>query len=246
MTRLFLLAGQSNMAGAGVTAGLPGQYTTTPERIRLFEDGEFRTLAYADTFGPEIGFAHEIIQVYPDDSIILCKVAVGGANLYYDWNPDGVSQGPEDVYRGPLYPKLINAVSQLTALLKEENIEPVITGMLWMQGERDAVFDFMAGTYEQNLKGFIACIRRDTHVAGLPFIMGQICPRIIIPDTGKYNHAWRRTVQVAQRNTADNERGVYLVATDDIPQSDNLHFDTLGLLELGKRFARMHALKGNV
>jgi hypothetical protein len=246
MTRIFLLAGQSNMAGAGITAELTEQYTTSPEHVRLFEDGEFRDLAYADTFGPEIGFAHEIVQVYPDDNIILCKVATGGANLYYDWNPDGMSQGPEDVYRGPLYPKLINAISRLTMLLKDESIEPVITGMLWMQGERDSVFDFMAETYEQNLRAFIACIRRDTHVADLQVIVGQICPRVIILDIGKYNHAWRRTVQAAQRAVAEKENGVFLVPTDDIPQSDNLHFDTLGLLELGKRYARMHTLKGNV
>ena len=89
----------------------------------MFENGEFRELVHGDTFGPEVGFAHEIVQVYPEDTIVLCKVAFGGANLYYDWNPDGVSQGPEDVYRGPMYPKLIDAVFRLKAVLKAEEPE---------------------------------------------------------------------------------------------------------------------------
>jgi len=246
MTRIFILAGQSNMAGAGISTELPEWYLQTPEQVKLFEDGEYREFAYGKTFGPEIGFAHEIAQVYPDDTIILCKVACGGANLYYDWNPDGVSRGPEDVYRGPLYPKLLNTLKQIIDGLHERKIEPVVSGMLWMQGERDAVFDFMAETYEQNLQAFIACIRRDTSAAELPFIMGQICPRVINPETGEYNHRWRRTVQAAQQQVAKTDRTVLLVPTDDIPQSDNLHFNTSGLLELGKRYARIYALQSRL
>jgi len=246
MTRIFLLGGQSNMEGAGIVAELPEQYVYAPEQISLFENGEFRELVHGDTFGPEVGFTHEIVQVYPEDTIVLCKVAFGGANLYYDWNPDGVSQGPEDVYRGPLYPKLTAAMSRLKVHLSEDDSEAVFCGMLWMQGERDSVFDFMAETYEQNMQAFISCIRRDTGVAGLPFIMGQICPRVINHDTGTYNHTWRRKVQMAQRSVAEKENKVFLIPTDDIPQSDNLHFDTVGLLELGKRYARIYALEGKL
>lgn len=115
MIRVFLLAGQSNMRGAGITAEIAGR-VTPPATVRLFDDGAWRDLLWQERFGPECGFALDIAAAFPDDQIVLCKVARGGANLYYDWNPDGVSKGPEDACRGPLYPLLTDA---FTAVRRE-------------------------------------------------------------------------------------------------------------------------------
>jgi hypothetical protein len=238
--RVFLLAGQSNMVGAGLTGDLPPDLRAAPPNVRLFEDGQERDLVWGETFGPEVGFAHTLAPHLDPDPLVLCKTARGGANLFYDWNPDGVSRGPEDEYRGPMYPALIEHLQQVASALQDSDGDSRLEAMLWMQGERDSVFPFMAGAYEENLLGFIAAVRRDTGAANLPFILGRVAPRVYLLQERRFQHAWREVVQDAQQRVAEDEDGVALVETRDLPQSDNLHFDARGQLELGRRFARAY------
>jgi hypothetical protein len=205
--------------------------------VRLFEDGQWQELLGRDHFGPEVGFAQAIAPAFPHDRIVLCKVARGGGNLFYDWNPDGISRGPEDEYRGPLYPKLTSALASLRDQLASENEDAAVSALIWMQGERDSVFEFMAESYAGNLAAFIAAVRRDTGNARLPVILIQIAPRVYRLEDGRFQHAFRRTVQAAQQAVAAADPMVTLVETTDLPQCDNLHFDTGGQLELGKRCA---------
>jgi hypothetical protein len=236
--RTFILAGQSNMAGAGVPKELPPPLAALPARVRLFEEGQERDLLWRPRFGPEIGLAHELARAFPDDPIILCKVARGGANLHYDWNPDGVSQGPEDEYRGPLYPRLLEALRALPAAIGLPRHPLQVCGLVWMQGERDSVFEFMARAYSKNLTAFIAAIRRDTSQAGLPCILAEVSPRVYRLAEGRFQHAFREVVREAQHTVARQDSRVGLVETMDLPQCDNLHFDTAGQILLGQRCAR--------
>ena len=240
MLHIFLLAGQSNMTGAGITAEIPPEQKTCPANVRLFEDGQWQDLLRHDQFGPEVGLAHELSLLLKDDQIVLCKVAAGGANLYYDWNPDGVSRGPEDLYRGPLYPILSRAIATITSELSAAGTPGKISGLFWMQGERDSVFEFMAESYEKNLTDFIANVRTNAENRELPVILGKISPRVYSLKEKRFQHPFRRIVQHAQQAVADADPLVSLVETTDLPQADNLHFDTGGQLELGKRFARAY------
>ena len=240
MIRVFILAGQSNMEGATTTAQVPSGLAVAPQNVRLFEDGAWRNLVWRETFGPELGLSWELASAFSDDQLVLCKVAVGGANLYYDWNPDGVSRGSEDDYRGPQYPKLTSALETLSAQFVASNSLFEFSGMFWMQGERDSVFEFMAESYAANLVAFIAAIRKDTDTALLPFVFGQIAPRIYRTEAGRFEHAFRQVVQEAQRRVSGSVSRVRIVETTDLPQSDNLHFDVGGQIELGRRFARTY------
>ena len=235
-TQVFILAGQSNMVGSGVTAEVPDRWRTAPANLRLFVDGEVCPWLSGDRFGPEVGFGVELATALPDTRIVLLKVARSGANLYYDWNPDGVSRGDEDVYRGPVYPALLASMDALSARLRRQGETTVTAGMLWMQGERDSVIEAMADAYDMNLRAFIRRVRLDLG-PGLPFLMGQVSPRIIELPGLRYRHAFRETVRRAQAAVAESVPGVALICTDDLPQSDNLHFTTAGLLELGRRYA---------
>jgi len=93
----------------------------------------------------------------------------GGRNLHYDWNPDGVSRGPEDAYRGPMYPELTRSYAEVCAALAGEGVDSTLSALLWMQGERDSVFGFMADRYASNLRRFTAAVRSDFGVPDLPF-----------------------------------------------------------------------------
>ena len=233
------------MVGAGITEQIPSAMGTPPQNVRLFEDGAWRKLLWRDRFGPEVTFGREISAAFPDDPLVLCKVARGGANLTYDWNPDGISKGPEDAYRGPLYPKLTAAIETLRADLDSAGEPYGFCGVIWMQGERDSVFEFMAKSYERNLVALIATFRRDTDSSKLPVILGQIAPRVYCLEEGRFQHAFRCTVQEAQRRVSRLDPLVELVETMDLPQVDNLHFDTGGQIELGKRVAQAWLLNAD-
>ena len=235
-TQIFVLAGQSNMVGAGVTADVPDRWRAAPANLRLYVDGEVRPWLNKERFGPEVGFGIEVAAALPDTPVVLSKVARSGANLYYDWNPDGVSRGNEDVYRGPVYPALLSSMDTLSAGLRGQGEAPVVAGVIWMQGERDSVIEVMADAYEANLHAFIRQVRLDLG-PDLPFLMGQVSPRIIELPELRYRHAFRETVRRAQVAVAGSMPHVALITTDDLPQSDNLHFTSAGLLELGRRYA---------
>jgi hypothetical protein len=214
MARIFVLAGQSNMVGAGETGELPDSLRSFPQNVRLFEDGVFRDVLWRERFGPEAGFASRIGSIFPREPIVLCKMARGGANLYYDWNPDGCSRGEEDTYRGPLYPKLQEEIARLVSALEAEGRDHEFTAVLWMQGERDSVFSVMAEAYEENLRNFIDAIRWDLGVSELPFLIGQIAPRQYDLMEGTFRHSCRKTVQKAQRAVARSQAGVALTGID--------------------------------
>jgi len=231
------------MAGAGITAQIPEAQRITPQNVRLFEEDAWRDLLWRDRFGPEFGFAKGISAAFPNDQIVLCKVARGGANLHYDWNPDGISNGPEDEYRGPLYPRLKASLETLRTQLPAMDASWEASGMVWVQGERDSVFEFVAESYQSNLAAFITAVRMDAGNSKLPFAIGQISPRVYKLEEGRFQHAFRHVVQEAQRAASCSDPLTELVETFDLPQWDNLHFDTGGQIELGKRLAQACLLK---
>jgi iduronate 2-sulfatase len=234
MAEVFVLAGQSNMVGTGRMDSIPDAVRSRVSGILVHEAGGLRDILDSPSFGPEVGFAYEWLMRGRSRDIRLCKVARGGANLYYDWAPDVRQGGEEDAYRGPLYPVLLASVRE--ALASAGGDRPV-AACLWMQGERDSVFEFMAASYAANMGAFIGRLRQDLGVPALPFIMGQIAPRAMDAESLLPRHRFRDVVRTAQAETAARVPDVRLVGTLDLPQSDNLHFDSAGLIELGRRYA---------
>lgn len=231
MPSVFILIGQSNMAGAARSEDLPDDPRQFPPGIRLYEDGDWRELVWRETFGPEVGFARRIGESLSDPAI-LCKVARGGSNLYYDWDPERTEGGLEDAYRGPLYRKLLTALETVRG---EPGAE--FAGAFWAQGARDSVFESMADAYDRNLESFIFRLRTDTRTPHLPFMIVRGMPRSVNPETGKPRHPFKAIVREAQHDVAERVPGVHLVEAGDIPQFDDLHYDASGQLELGRRLA---------
>lgn len=240
MTRVFLLAGQSNMEGAGaVSSRLPASIRDRlPRDVQLFEDDDWRTLLWQDHFGPEVGFVRELAPVPAGDRLVLCKVARGGSNLHYDWHPERATGGMGERYLGPLYPKLIAAYTSVAAPLERSDERWECAGLLWMQGERDAVFETMARAYAVNLETLIAAVRADTGRERLPVVVGLVSPRVYELAHERFQHRYRQVVRDCQRWVARTDPRVALVDTTDLPQCDNLHYDTPGQFEFGRRCAR--------
>jgi len=228
---VFILAGQSNMAGQGTMAKLPPAYRRVPANVDFYYNGYKTPLNRFKHFGPEIGFAHEISRSFPNTRIKLIKFAVGGTSLFA-WDPTwnaAKARTTRNASAGPLFKKLLKTVS-----IQFDPKKSKLAGILWMQGEADAKYLTAAKQYAGNLNRFVNALRSKLKSPNALFIMGSVNPPInIFPSTP--------IVQNAQRVSASRIRNLRLIKTDDLgKRNDHVHYNTSGQLELGKRFARAY------
>jgi len=228
---VFVLAGQSNMSGQGLSRELPGHYRRNPPNVSYYFNGYKTPLNRFSHFGPEVGFAHEISRRFPGRKIKLIKLAVGGTSMLAwspNWNVARANQ-PRNASAGPLFNKLLQAVAAARAG------DPAnISAVLWMQGETDARYPGVARGYANNLRQFIRALRQRLDGRNTLFMMGEVNPpRLKFPAV--------EMVTRFQRAVASTTSNVRLIRTIDLPKrTDRLHYNTRGQLELGRRFARAY------
>jgi len=163
-TWVFILAGQSNMAGRGA---IEAEDTITDPRIKTIDKNGNIILAkeplhfYEPTMaGLDCGlsFAKAMIMNCPDDvSILLIPAAVGGSNIR-QWLGDSVHRGV----------KLLSNFKEKTALAKQYG---TIKGILWHQGEGDANEKGMP-VYKENMQQLFGIFRSEAGKKKLPILMG--------------------------------------------------------------------------
>jgi len=246
---VFLLAGQSNAGGRGAISEVSDESILRNEGVMLYHSTQLRsgqpaltwtTLRPASNsdgyFGPEIGFGNRMADLYPDRQIAIIKHAVGGTNLGADWNPG--ANADDASHFGPQFRTFVQTVEAGLAALTAQGYTPVIRGMLWQQGERDARDSSYGPAYARNLAHFVKQVRGQFDAANMPFVYGQVLPVAL---TG---YAYRDQVRQGQLDvdqdagTIHATDGARVVLTDDLAMNaDNLHISAAGLLELGNRFA---------
>lgn len=225
---IVVLAGQSNMVGWADSQQIPEAFRFQPSNVTLFVNGQPARLGGGPTFGPEVSFAHAISRAFPRHEIILHKFAENGTSLLAwspIWTPELAARtgnGPE----GPLYHQLIEMVSR-----NQTNPPRPIDAFLWMQGERDARHADVAEGYGRNLAGLVASLRYDFRSPDAAFIFGEICSF-----TQKFPFV--EVVRLHQEDAPFRIPLSYMVATDDLPKrEDQVHFNAIGEVQLGLRFA---------
>ena len=234
---VILLAGQSNMVGLGVVDELTDDLQTPNTEVIIHAEahldqsmaGQWLPLsggfgAEIDRFGPELSFGLDLEQSWPDDQLALIKTSVGGTSLAVEWNTED----------GELYLDFLDHTRRALADLEALG-EPQVVGLIWMQGETDAIDPDNAEVYQERLTTFIEAVRTEMQVPDLPVIIGLITT---IP--AWVYHDMVRAAQTAVSEQLDN---VEIVETDDLPrhQDDPFHYDTEGCLQLGERFAEAFA-----
>ncbi len=176
--KVFLMAGQSNMAG---TCG----NDQDPELVALSAPDEniqikvFGTASYGwgpiksglgsveIATGPELTFGHDMADYYSgNNQILIIKGAWSGTDLNVNWRPP--SSGGTT---GELYTTFVSTVK---ASLAELDVPYEIVGMCWLQGESDCFNLAFANLYEKNLTNFIADLRKDFNEPDMFFSIGQI------------------------------------------------------------------------
>lgn len=232
---VFVLAGQSNMVGQGKVEDLPEPLRTLPPNVTLYVDGSTMNLKQQGHFGPEVGIAQRLAEQEPKREIILFKFAFNGSSTLA-WSPDydaalvRKAASPHDLRAGRLYDKLVNAWKKTFA----GHGDVRAAAFFWMQGESDARFPIAAEAHRQNLERIIAAARRDLGAPDTPFFLGEINP----PRERDFPRVEKVTANL--RSLAESLPRVFVISTFGISKrADEVHYDSAGQLELGRRFGRM-------
>jgi len=237
VVKVFILSGQSNMNGLGLKKELKN--FKAAKNVFIWHKDKWcalKPLGHSRTgfsgeskyFGSEIGFGLKLAAAYPNQKIYLIKTSVNGSNLHTQWK-----KGSRN------YKHHLTTIAKATENLKANKITFKIAGMLWMQGESDAMKKHMAKAYEDKLRELIQRIRNHYSLAELPFVVGRISSTLLNANTS-YKMPYTKTVQSAQEKVAQTDKYTYVFKTDDFGlNKDNVHFNTQGQLSLGKKFAEI-------
>lgn len=216
--RVFILAGQSNMAGERSNRSqLPPEQLPIQETALIFDGEQWgRVAPPADDetgFGPELSFANQLTRRRAGP-IGVIKVAAGGSSLAADWEPR----------TGRLYAQLLERVK---AARRSRPIE--IVAMVWMQGEADAREADTAAAYAENLRALIGRVRRDLDSPRLIFLAGRVNPPV---ERFPYVAEVRRA-----QETVELENYSWVDCDSLSKHPDGVHYDTGGTVALGVAFA---------
>ncbi len=232
---VFLLAGQSNMVGLGYNGQLTGADANPVDGVWIYYNGSIHPNANAlqwkqlapgfgateDRFGPELAFGQRMHELWPTRSIAVIKVAEGGTALHDRWAAG----------TGDLYLLLLSEIqAQLAAL--QQDWRPQIAGLVWMQGESDAIQESTANAYLNHLAAFMTSVRSSLGVAVLPTTAG-----LIYSNAGLWPYA--ATVRNSTAALAGALGQMDVVETNDLSvHADDLaHYDSASTVTLGRRFA---------
>jgi len=170
--RVFVLMGQSNMQGAARAAELKSPYNEKHDRIRIWANGRWEYFVPRNRFGPGVSMAHQLAELWPDDTIGIIKVAVGGTGIRgfeKNWSKERADR-TFDGKKGPLYKDLMNAVAEAKSISK-----PVFCGFVWKQGAADGTKKDLANEYYDTLTQLISDLRTDLGAPDLPvFVLSMM------------------------------------------------------------------------
>jgi len=220
---LYILAGQSNMAGRGkLTDSLK---TLRDDRVwMLTKDLTWVVAEHPIHFdkpaiagvGPGLSFGIEMANAVPGVRIGLIPCAVGGTSID-KWRPgafDSVtSTAPYD-----------DAVARIKEAMKSGEVK----GVIWLQGEADSDKE-KASKYLRKFKVLVKRIRKLTNDKNLPIVAGEL---------GRYRTKYQ--IINAELHKGEKEIKNFAVAGAEglTHKGDRTHFDAESAIEFGKRFAK--------
>lgn len=222
---LFLLTGQSNMAGRGKIE--PEDLVPHPRILMLTEDRQWVPAVAPIHFDKKVAgvglaksFALALVEADPNITIGLIPAACGGSPIE-TWEPGGYHM---QTHRAPYD----DAISRAHTAMKDG----VLKGILWHQGESDSHPE-KSRVYEKKLTSMIYRFREDLDQDDIPFIIGQLGK---FP--GKPWDADRKRVDEAHQSAARRLDGVSFVSSEGLmPMEDGIHFDSPSLRIFGRRYA---------
>jgi sialate O-acetylesterase len=259
---IWVLAGQSQMAGAGREPDT----TTNPNIMMLNMDNSwmiaqeplhriFETTApayeicYCDLLPEPLKNSEEGHEQYRKLAVQSKENPVGGIGpgMYFAKHVYKNTDKPIGLIPSALggsrmdqwYPRLKSQGDSSLYGAMINRIHSVgienIKGFIWSQGESEAMI-LKTEEYEGYLLNLIKSVRDEVKNPELPVLLVQ-CGRFIHYDT-KQDRTWEEIREI-QRRVAQITQNVYMVTGIDLPLDDCAHISTDGQKRLGKRLAEI-------
>ncbi|MFC1557824.1 sialate O-acetylesterase [candidate division KSB1 bacterium] len=226
---LFLLAGQSNMAGRGMieeedkvphkrvlTLDKYGKWVHAVDPIH-FDKPKIAGAGLGKTFGKILA------ENNPEITVGLIPCAVGGSPISV-WEPRQYYEPTKS------YP-YDDALRRIQTAMKYG----VIKGILWHQGESDSK-PGNAEVYGEKLYMLIQRFRKELNAPELPFIAGQLghsSEKSANPSKDIINRFFEDLPQNVKYTGFVSSEGFMF-------NKDNVHFDSKSLREFGRRYAEVY------
>ena len=256
--RVILLGGQSNASGCSRDDYL--QKNVSEEKYTEYKNGydnvyiNYYVSGYNSSngfvkcaamqgegggfFGPELGLAEKLNEMYPGETFFIIKCAWGGTNLFEQWlSPSGKGK------TGDLYLQFVDYVNTSLEYLESKNYDIEIEAMCWMQGESDSFSVENATDYAQNLSNFISDIREEfkgyASRDGIAFVDAYIADNPVFWVYCDLVNASKRTVaDLSPMNALVDTVSLGLSCSEEPADSPDLaHYDSLSEIKLGNMFA---------
>lgn len=224
---IFVLAGQSNMAGRGVVE--PEDTLTRPDILMLDSLDQWvpakEPLHYYEPSrrGLDCGlaFGRELMRLNGDSIIIgLVPCAVGGSSVE-QWLHD-------DIHRD------VRLFTNFRHKLEKARSFGIIKGILWHQGEANTD-SLSLLTYSTMLDSLFGLMRQEARQPDLPIIMGELGE--FLPFS-QFNGGQFKLNRILHQKDSMTDN-LLLVSSQGLQhKGDTIHFNSESLRELGKRYAR--------
>ncbi len=221
--QIFLLIGQSNMAGRGIVEDQDRQ--PIPHVFSLNKQMEWVPAIDPLHFDkPDIagvglgrGFAKTLLTVEPQAEIGLVPAAFGGTSLD-EWKPGG-----------KLY---VDAVKRAKFAMQSGKLR----GILWHQGEGDSIKEEDARSYGHRFDAMITQLRADLNAPEVPVVVGELGRFLKERPDNKSVFAAIVGEQLAMI-PLHVARTVFVPSAALTSNPDHVHFDAKSQRELGRRYA---------
>jgi len=226
---VFIMAGQSNMAGRGFVEPqdtLPNKRILTIDKSMKWIYAKEPLHFYEPSLtGLDCGmsFAKKLLDSIPEGiSIAIIPCAVGGSSIEQWIN--------NETFRGVT---LLDNFKDKMDFAKDYGI---IKGIIWHQGESNAKSELIP-KYSQRLDSLIERFRFLVNNDTLPIILGEL---------GSYaqpieKQMRRDSINTVIQDIALKDKNIDLVKTGDLEhKGDNVHFDSESQRKLGERYAKKY------
>lgn len=220
---LYLLIGQSNMAGRGKITekykeeGSPKVFMLNKENTWVLAKHPLHfdkpTIAGV---GPGLAFGIEMSKNKFSHRIGLIPCAVGGTSINV-WVPGAYDSSTKT-----------HPYDDMLIRLKEAQKSGELKGVIWLQGESDSSPE-KAANYLQKLKELIERVRAEAGNSALPFVAGEL---------GRYRQQYENINRILKELPANVPNTAIASSKGLIDKGDTTHFAPSSAKKMGERMAK--------
>lgn len=254
---VIILAGQSNASGWSLDEYL--EKNVSEEKYAEYKNGydnvyiNYLTMTNASGgfvkcttgqgeadgyFGPELGMAEKLNQLYPDETFFIIKCAWGGTNLFEQWlSPSS------DGKTGEKYKYFTAFIDANIKYLVSKDYDVKIVGMCWMQGESDSFSVESSTMYGEHLSNLIKDVRKrySKYQAedGIAFVDAYIADNPMFwVYCDNVNACKDEVAKLSPMNSLVDTIGNGLICTEEPKDTPDIpHYDSMSQIKLGHLFA---------